>query len=127
MCKRFWLGAGLLAVLGAICMGFWLLTDRVHEDIADELHSAAELVSAGQREEGSALADRAREHWERCRIPTSVVADHTPMDTVDSLFAFLKAQQADGTDADLAGFLRQLSALVRSVSDAQAPYWWNLL
>lgn len=125
--RRFYLGVGVLVVflvLGLIA-SFGLA--HIHEPIADTLAQASQAALTGDLAGGTQLAQQAESRWHAFWKTTASVADHTPMDEIDSLFAemtvFAQAEDAE----HFAACCAQLAKLVQSVADAHNPGWQNLL
>ena len=125
--RRFWLGAGILAVI--LAAGIWTTAAmaRLHEPVADTLDQAARAAVDGDMEMGVTLARQARSTWEGARCGTASAADHSPMDEIDSLFAEMEIYAQAEEEVHFAACCAQLSALTRSMSDAHSFTWWNLL
>ena len=124
---RFWLGIGLLALF--LVFGIWTtvaMTD-VHEPMSRTLSEASQATLDGDLETGITLARQAKESWERHRRWTAAVADQTPMDDIDSLFAEMEVYAEARETVHFAACCAQLSAMVRSMGDAHAFSWWNFL
>lgn len=125
MKKRFWFGMGLLFALFLMAMCLFVLTDRTLNAISADLQAAGSAIVSGDRAVGERLAQRAMQTWQGIRNAVALIADQTPMDTVDSLFQQLNVRQLL-SDGELASLLSQLSGLVKTFAEAHAPYLWNL-
>lgn len=125
--KRCWIGFGLLALF--LALGLWVTVqmDSAHGRISQELRQAAEQTLAGDPEQGILLAQQARKHWEDARRGTACVADHEPMDEIDSLFARLEVYARRQQISEFAACCARLSSLVQAMTDAHGLQWWNLL
>lgn len=123
--KRSWIGLGIL--LAVLVMSF--LTARGMEQtqspIAAGLEQAAELTLDGKWESACALAAQAQIRWRSRRSATAWVADHTPMEEIDSLFAQLKVLQQAGEQTDFAAACAQLAEKVTAMSQAHTLSWWG--
>ena len=75
----------------------------------------------------NALAKKAKELWDKQWHRSAVLADHTPMDEIDGLFAQVQSYARAGNRADFAAGCSRLSKLVEAIGEAHAPGWWNLL
>ena len=124
---RFWLGAGLLAAL--LALGLWTsgAMVRLHEDLAVDLDRAAQAAQSGDWQEARARALSAGGQWERQRRKAAALADHTPMEDIDALFAQAEVFGRQEETADFAAACAELSMRLRAMGDAHTPQWWNLL
>lgn len=125
--RRFYLGVGILAVflvLGIIVsFGF----AKIHDPIATQLDNAASAATAGDLEEGIRLAMQAKDRWQQYWNCTASVADHTPMDEIDNLFAEMEVFAKTKDPEHFAACCAQLAQQVQSVYDAHRPAWPNIL
>ena len=125
--KRFWLGAALLVVflvLGLVISGSMT---SLHADAAETLDQAVELTLDGNFTDACEKAFRAREIWRSVRNFTASVADHSPMDEVEQLFAEMEIYAKTEEKPHFAACCRQLGVMLRSMYDAHRPTWWNFL
>ncbi len=125
--KRLWLGIGILAVLLAVSCVTSSAMGRIHTPIADDLEAAAAAASREDWEKTKALAERAKARWEQYWYFTATVADHTPMDEIESLFAELEVYLQEQEMPHFSATSRQLAQLAASMADSQKPVWWNFL
>ena len=125
--NRFWLGVGLLLAL----LGLGLYSAHVMEEtnlpIAQTLEQAAQYAQDGQLDRGAALLEQARQQWDSRWHSTAVLADHSPLDDIDSLFAQAKAYAQAGQSGDFAAFCMRLSQLIEATSESHSANWWNFL
>lgn len=125
--KRFWLGIGLL--VGFLALGLWVTKamNDVHDPIAALLEDASETALAGDLPKGISLGSEAKKQWETHRKATAAVADHTPLEEIDKLFAEMEVYGQEEELPHFAACCKQLSALVRSMGEAHSLTWWSLL
>lgn len=125
--KRFWLGIGLL--LAFLALGLWVTSamDRVHEPIATLLEEASQVALSGDLPRGIELSSKAKSQWESHRNITATVADHTPLEEIDKLFAEMEIYGQEEELPHFAACCKQLSTLVRSMGEAHSLTWWSLL
>ena len=124
---RGWLGAAILAVffvLGIVVAG---AMERTHLSTGELLTQAAEMTLNGEFERGMALGMEAKSRWEKAWSGTAVVADHSPMDDVDALFAEMEIYAKTGEQPHFAACCRELAKRVEAVSEAHRFSWWNVL
>lgn len=125
--KQFWLGIFLLLLF--LGLGLWVTKamEDTHSAVSEALTLAAEQAMAGDLESGVQTAEQARGKWQAGWHGTAAVADHAPMDEIDSLFAQMQVYAQAGEAVDFAAYCRRLSALVHAVGEAHGFSWWNLL
>ena len=124
---RGWLGAGILAVfliLGIVIAG---QMDDAHLPTGELLSQAAEMTLDGDFEGAVALGMEAKARWDKQWNGTAAVADHSPMDEVDALFAEMEIYAKTGEEPHFAACCKELAQRVQSVADAHRFSWWNLL
>lgn len=125
--RRLWIGIGVLAALLALGVGILGRMDAVHRQAARRLEQAAEAALAGDWETALQNADAARSSWQRHRNFTASVADHTPMDEIEGLYAELTVYVREADQAHFAAICLQLARLSEAMADSHSPTWWNLL
>ncbi len=124
---RGWFGAAVLAVflvLGFVVSG---VMDNAHGPACELLTQAADMTLAGEFDEAVPLAMEAKARWEKSWNGTAVVADHSPMDDVDALFAEMETYAESREEPHFAACCRELSRRVQAVSEAHRFSWWNVL
>ena len=124
---RGWLGFGILVfflILGFVVTG---VMDNAHDPTEQLLSQAAEKVLAGEFEEAVALGKEAKRRWEGSWNGTATVADHTPMDDVDALFAEMEIYAQTEEKPHFAAVCKELSRRIRAVAEAHRFSWWNIL
>ena len=127
MGKRFWLGIGILVLFLVMGVVISLGMDAIHGPAEQQLAQAAEKALNGQMEEAVRLARQAHARWEENWALTASVADHSPMDTVDALFAEMEVYAQAQEDKHFASCCAQLCKLVESMAAAHRFSLWNLL
>lgn len=127
MGRRFWLGIGILVLFLVMGVVISLGMDAIHEPAEQALEQAAEKALDGQMEEAVVLARQAHARWDANWALTASVADHSPMDAVDELFAEMEVYAQAQEDKHFAACCAQLSRLVESMAAAHRFNWWNLL
>ena len=125
--KRGWLGAGILAVFLALGLTVSALACKAHQPTKDLLEQAAEKALSGDFQGGIALGMEAKARWERQWNGTASIADHSPMDEVDALFAEMEIYARTGEQPHFAACCKELSARVEAIADAHKFSWWNVL
>jgi len=124
---RFWLGIGL--ILSLLVLGLWnaAAMDQLHRPISQTLEKAASLSLSGEAEQGFALAQQAKDHWQQHWRSIASVSDHTPMDEIDGLFAQMERYAQAGDPVEFAAHCARLALRIDAVGDAHQLTWWNLL
>ena len=123
---RGYIGAAVLVVfliLGFVVSG---AMDNAHTPACNLLTQAADMTLTGKFEEAIPLAMEAKSLWEKSWNGTAVVADHSPMDDVDALFAEMMTFAESGEQPHFASCCRELAQRVEAVSEAHRFSWWNL-
>lgn len=121
---RFWIGAGLLVLLlGLGLYSAWAM-DGVHTPIADQLEQAAATPAP---EQAAALLQAAKEAWDAHWHNTAVLAEHEPMDDIDSLFAQAEMFARTGQMGDFSAMCMRLAQRIRAAAESHKPTWWNFL
>ncbi len=124
---RFWLGSGILALMLALGLFASWGMSQINEPVADKLEQAAQAALDGQFEHGAALAAEASERWQSHWDCVAAVADHGPMEEIDSIFAQLETYAQNGDAGAFAAWCARLSCLVDAMGDAHDLTWRNLL
>ena len=124
---RFWFGIGLLLVF--LVFGLWVaeVMDSGHMQISSMLEQAASAMLDGDPDRGLALAQQAHDRWQHNWHITATVADHAPMDEIDSLFAQLQLYGSVRQQVDFAAYCTRISQLIRAMGEAHTLNWWNVL
>lgn len=125
--KRFFLGLGLLTLFLVLGLVISIAISRANNPISGHLEQASQEALSGNLENGIFLAQQAKNTWQKAWHGIAMVADHAPMDEIDSLFAQMEvyAQARDGLH--FSSYCARLSELVEAIADAQRLNWWNLL
>ncbi len=125
--KRIWLGLGILLVF--LGLGLWSSRgmDALHKPLAHHLEQAADEALSGSFSAGKELAQIAKEQWEKQWSAVAVLADHTPMDDIDSQFARLEVYARTENAEAFAALCRQLAQLITATAEAHGFTWRNIL
>lgn len=125
--KRLYIGIALLAIMLAVSICLTAAFSALHEPLSSKLDQAKSAAVAGDWEKATALTSDARASWVQFRRFTAAVADHEPLEQMDSLFARLEVlgqlREVDEFAADCA----ELSRLATAMAESQAFTWWNML
>ena len=124
---RGWLGFGILVfflILGFVVAG---AMDNAHIPTEQLLSQAAEKVLDGDFEGAVALGFEAKTRWDKHWNGTATVADHSPMDDVDALFAEMEIYAKTEERPHFAAVCKELSQRIQAVAEAHRFSWWNIL
>ena len=125
--KRGWLGVGLLVVfLLASVLISGLMTDA-HIPTRDLLQQAVDTTLAGDFDRAVELGMAAKNRWERQWNGTAIVADHSPMDDIDALFAEMEIYAKTEEKPHFAACCRELAQRLQAMAEAHKFSWWNVL
>lgn len=125
--KRCYVGAAVLLLL----LGLGLLSsrwmDRFHTELSQNAEQAAEAALAEDWETALSLTRRARKTWEARRDFAAILADHAPLEEVDTLFSLLEAGGIAGDPVAYAEVCTRLSGVLEALAEDQELSWANLL
>ena len=121
--KRSWIGFGILLALLALCLAVGCCLDRFQEPLTRQLDQAAIFVRQDCWPQARTLAQEVQGTWEQCRGAIACVADHTPMEEIDDLFAQLSFYEGD--PAEYAAACAALSQKLGAISDAHRLSLWS--
>ena len=124
---RGWFGAGILVLFLILGLVVSVNMDNSHLPTGALLEQAADQTLNGEFAQGVALGMEAKARWERQWNGTATVADHSPMDDVDALFAELEVYAKAGEEPHFAACCLELSKRLQAVADAHKFSWWNVL
>lgn len=124
---RGWLGIGIL--IAFLALGFVTAgaMDNAHLPTQELLAQAAEKTLNGDFEGAVALGVEAKTRWDRHWNGTATVADHSPMDDVDALFAEMVIYAEAKEEPHFAAVCKELSQRIQAVAGAHRFSWWNIL
>lgn len=125
--KRFWIGLVILAVILLLSIVLTLTMPGVHLPISQQLSDASKAAQSENWAQAEALATEAFSRWEACRGFTAAVADHAPMEQIDSGFAQVNAFLQRRDPNEFSAACACLARLVQAMADSQTFTWWNFL
>ncbi len=125
--KRLWLGIGIMAVL--LVLSLWIQEGmcRLHEPMAQDLEQAAQAALDGDWEQAQSLSQKAQKTWNRTHVLTASVADHSPMDELDMLFAELPVFAREQEAVHFAATCRSAAQMAQAMAQAHTFTLWNFL
>ena len=116
----------LLALLAAGLFSSWEMSSA-HYSISRQVEDAAWFALSEDWEAARTAAAAAENQWEEHRDLSSLLADHTPMEQIDALFARMDMYSAARDTAEFAAACGELSRYVKAMGDAHRLTWQNLL
>lgn len=116
---RFRIGIGLLLVLLVLCFWSQARMTKLEKPVA-ELVLQAEASAAGEDWPGAAGSlSRAREQWEDHRTFAAALADHQPLEDVESLFAVAETYSVCRDGTRFRATCQELNRRILAVMEAQ--------
>lgn len=125
--KRLWVGVGLLLILLGVGIFTAVAMRCAHEPVSRQLSQAAQAALAEDWGKAEKLSKAAKEQWQQHWRDTASVADHEPMEEIDSLFAELEVYLEQKEAVHFAACCQSLSTLTKAVGEAHTINWWNLM
>ncbi len=125
--RRLWLGVGILAALLGLCLWVQAGMCGIHKPIAQGLEDAAQAALEEDWDKATALYQKAQSTWEEKHSLTASVADHSPMDELDMLFAELRVFAREQEKVHFAATCRSAAKMAEAMAQAHTLTWWNLL
>ncbi len=125
--KKFVIGIFVLSLLWIT--GLWVAktTEEMYAPVISLLEEAADTALIGNLEAAKAQAAEARKLWDKQKKATATMADHTPMEEIDHLFAETDIYARTEEAPHFAACCAQLAVMIQDMSDAHTPNLWNLL
>ena len=125
--KKFIIGITVLSLLLLSGLFISMTTNEMYKPIVALLEKASNTALNGNFETAKSQAEEAKKLWDKRKNVTATVADHTPMEEIDHLFAetdiYAQAEEVPHFAASCA----QLAIMVRNMGEAHALNLWNLL
>lgn len=120
---------GLVILILFLAGGLWgakAMAD-FHEPLSYQLEQAADAAQKGNLEQATALLEAAEHRWQTHWGKVAILADHTPMDEIDGLFAKLKQYAKSGDLSNFSACCGYLASLISATAEAHGLSWRNLL
>ena len=124
--KRCWFGLGLLIVLLALSILATAWMTRVHDDIDRDLRLAAQYALEGDWQTADRHFLQAKRSWKTWEHLRASLADHTPVEDAEGLFAQLDIYCKE-EDAHFAAVCQELARKVEAIGQAHGLNAWNIL
>ena len=121
------IGLVLLAVLLAAGLFTSWEMSRTHTAISRQLEDAAWFALTEDWEKARTSLAAAESSWKHHWNLSSLLADHTPMEEVDSLFARIGICSAARDSTEFAIHCGEAARKVEAMGDAHRLSWQNLL
>ena len=118
--KRFYLGMGILVLFLALAIWTATAMEQAMRPIQIQLEQAAQMGLGENPSNGSLLAQDAKDAWFDLRKRIAAVADHTPMEEVDGLFAELEVYARSGDMAHFSACCNRIRILAEALAEAHA-------
>lgn len=118
------------ALLALLLLGGLLTAwdmSRQHETLSVMLEDSAWLALTGQWENARKTAQDAKSDWERRRNLRAALADHTPLEEIDGLFAEMTIFAASEERTEFARTCAALARRLEALADSHKASWWNIL
>ena len=125
--KHFYFGVGILLVFLVLGLLVAFFMDTVCAPISLQLENAAVEAMSGDLEKGISLAMQAKQNWTKDWKKMATVADHTPIDEIEGLFAEMEVFAQARDSEHFSACCAQLSRLMKAMADAHSLTWWNLI
>lgn len=122
--KRIYIGVALLVLLAILGIALTVVFNRLHQPLSAKLEQASAAALEGDWEKATALAKDAGADWTRYRRFTAAVADHQPLEEMDSRFARLQVLTDQEDPDEFALCCAELSVLARAMGESQSIRWW---
>ena len=122
--RRFYLGVGILLIILILGLFTQWVMEKCQQPPALLLEQAAQ---AEDLQTGTELAQQAKAMWHRRWKGVAAVADHSPMDEIDTLFAEMEVYARTEEKPHFAACCSELARRVQAMADAHAFSWWNVL
>ena len=125
--KRSWFGFFLLLLLLAASLFASRTMVTIHAENAEALNQAARFAMK-ENWAGAAFATaQAKHNWEKWDLLRSALADHTPSEEIDALFAALEVYGSAKDKVAFSALCRELSLKMLAIGDAHSLKFHNLL
>ena len=125
--KRLWFGVGLLILLLLLGAAITVYVGQLQARISSQLLRAADAAQAGLWEDTALYCSRAETLWEQQRHMIASIADHEPMEEVDSLFSQLEILLQARDPVAFSLTCSSLEVFVRAIGEAHSISWWSIL
>ena len=115
---RFRIGVGLLVVLLGLCIWSQVRMSALQTPIAQEVTQAEAYAAREDWAQAAAMVAKARGEWEENRTFVASLADHQPLEDIESLFAMLEAYAAQQEQTEFQAACQDLARRILAVKEA---------
>ena len=117
--SRFRIGLGLLLVLLGVCLFSQLRMARIQKPIAEGIARAENYAAREDWVKAVAAVTNAETAWEEHRTFVSALADHQPLEDIESLFAMLDSYAEEQDKTEFRAACQELHRRILAVKEAQ--------
>ncbi len=125
--KRLYIGASVLLLLLVLGLFVSFAINRMYAPIVTLLEDAAQTALREDLPAAVEKAEKAGALWKKCKRASATVADHTPMEDIDHLFAEAAVYASSEEVPHFAACCAQLAVMVRDMGNAHKLNLWNIL
>jgi len=125
--KRLWIGIVLMLLLLESGLFSAISIANIQKPVSADLQAASRACLQGNWEDANLFASQAQQRWQKYRHAAAALADHSPMEDVDCLFAELEVYLHAKEALPFASCCAALAVSTRAIAEAHALNWWNLL
>lgn len=116
--NRFRIGAVLLAVLLGLCVWAQLRLSAIQTPIAQAVTQAEAYAAQEDWAQAAEMAAQAQRGWEENRTFVASLADHQPLEEIESLFAMLKTYSDQREKTEFRAVCQDLARRILAVKQA---------
>ena len=124
---RGWIGLGILLVFLALGVVTCVAMDKAHLPTGELLEQAVEKAVNDDFSGAVELGMQAKARWEKAWNATATMADQSPMDDVDELFAEMEIYACTEEKPHFAACCKELARRIEAIADAHRFRWWSVL
>lgn len=125
--KRSWIGFALLVILlAAALVSSWAM-EEFHEAAANKLEQAGQYALAGNWAGAAFLTADVQRDWDRWELLRCALADHSPMEEIETLFSALEVYGTAREKVAFAALCREAAQKMEAMGQAHGLQLHNLL
>lgn len=121
--KRSWVGFLLLLILLILSLAVSRGMARIHEDASRKLEQAADLALRGDWAGAAFRTAQVRHSWDNWELLRGALADHGPIEALDTDFAALEFYCRRRELLSFAALCREMAKQMEAMGDAHG---WDL-
>ena len=115
---RFRIGFGLLAVLLFLCVFSQIRMSAIQKPIAGTVNRAESYAAREEWTQAAAALLTAQSAWEEHRTFLAALADHQPLEDIESLFAKLESYAQEQDKTEFRAACKELNRRILAVKEA---------